>query len=99
MQQKLGLFDLATAYHQKGALADAEKVCAQILAATPDDFQASHLLGIIRYAQGRHREALELLGTAVEQNPRAAQAWSNHGLALHELQRYDEALTSYERAL
>jgi len=99
MQEKLGLFDLAVAFHQKGALADAERVCAQILAATPDDFHASHLLGIIRYAQGRHREALELLGTAVKQNPDAAHAWSNHGLALHELQRYDEALTSYERAL
>src|SRR5260370_39957010 len=99
MQEKLGLFDLAVAFHQKGALADAERICMQILSAMPNDFQASRLLGIIRYAQGRHREALELLGTAVGKNPGAAHAWSNHGLALHQLQRYDEALTSYKRAL
>jgi protein O-GlcNAc transferase len=99
MQQKLGLFDLAAAYHQRGALADAEKVCAQILASTPDDFQASHLLGVIRYSQGRHREALELIGAAVEKNPGAAHPWSNLGLVLHQLERYDEALASYERAL
>ena len=99
MQQKLGLFDLAAAFHQRGAVTDAERVCAQILAATPDDFQASHLLGVIRHGQGRHREALELIGTAVGKNPRAANAWCNHGLVLHQLRRYDEALTSYERAL
>ena len=91
MQQKLGLFDLAAAFHQRGATADAERVCAQILAAASDDFHASHLLGIIRHGQGRNREALELLGTAVAKNPAAAHAWCNYGLVLHQLANPDPA--------
>ncbi len=91
--------DRALACHQRGELAQAEALYAQILAAAPDHFDARHLLGVIRHQQGRSAEALELVGAALKIRPDSARALSNHGLILYALRRYTEALASFDRAV
>ena len=89
--------DRAIGHHQAGQLADAERLYLQILQADPDDFDARHLLGVIRHQQGRSVEAADLIARALRSNPTSARALSNYGLILSELGRLDEALAALDR--
>src|SRR5215472_15253543 len=93
------LLDRAIALHQAGRLEDAESIYLAILEAQPSDFDAMHLLGVVRHQQGRDQEALELIGAVLKRSPRSASALSNLGAVLHKLERYQEAFEAYEDAL
>jgi tetratricopeptide (TPR) repeat protein len=82
-----------------GNLAEAERLTLTILAAEPRNFNANHLLGIMRFQQGRTAEALSFLDAALEAVPDAAEVLTHHGLVLHALARNIEALASLEKAL
>src|SRR5215469_10005195 len=62
------LLDRAIALHQAGRLAEAERMYLAVMEAQPDDFDATHLLGVIRHQQGRDQEALELIGSVLKRN-------------------------------
>ncbi|HVN44287.1 MAG TPA: tetratricopeptide repeat protein [Steroidobacteraceae bacterium] len=85
--------------YSRGAWAEAEQWCRQILAAQKDDFDALNLLGIIAVQTQRLDEAARLLRRAVAVHPRQATAHNNYGNVLRELKRYDDAVHSYGRAL
>jgi Tfp pilus assembly protein PilF len=85
--------------HNKGLIAEAESVYLQILADDSKHPGALHLLGVIRQQQGRHEEALELIGRAIAVNPAKAVYHNNYGAALLSLQRFAEAQASFERAV
>jgi predicted O-linked N-acetylglucosamine transferase (SPINDLY family) len=89
----------ALAAHQRGDLATAETIYVQILAIRSDHFDARHLLGLIRFHQGRNFDALELIGTALKIQPKDARAHSNFGMVLSAFGRTQEALESYNKAL
>jgi protein O-GlcNAc transferase len=93
------LLGQAMAFHRAGQLVDAELLYQQILAAEPVNTTVRHLLGLIRYHQGRNLEALELIGSAVTSNPRDPEAQSNYGNVLKTLGRFEAALASYDNAL
>ena len=90
--------DAVVAY-QRGATAEAERLCRLALDAKPDHFDALYLAGIIAEQTGKAEEAVELLSKAVAVNPSIADAHYNRGVALGELKRTVEALESYERAI
>src|SRR5689334_17573304 len=77
----------AIALHRAGAVADAEAICHAILAESPAEFDALHLLGVLLYTNGRHAEAAALIGRAIAVDPGHAAAHSNLGLALAKLKR------------
>jgi protein O-GlcNAc transferase len=85
--------------YAQGRLAEAEAISVAILDAVPDQFDALHLLGVLRGRQGRLVEALELLDRATECNGASAQAWSNRGHVLQLQGRHADAIASCERAL
>jgi protein O-GlcNAc transferase len=89
----------AFAFHQKGDLAEADRLYLSVLAAEPDNFDARHWLGLVRSRQGRVDEAIEWIGGALKLNPKMPEALSNYGNALRAAGRLDEALASYDRAL
>jgi tetratricopeptide (TPR) repeat protein len=89
----------ASALHQAGRLAEAEKTYNQILAAEPDHFDSLHLLGIIFHQRGDHAQALRQIDLALKINPNNIPALNNRGIALRELKRFADALASYDRAL
>jgi tetratricopeptide (TPR) repeat protein len=84
---------------QRGDQGRAEQLYLQILAREPQDFNANHLMGVLRFQQGRPAEALDLLDKALTVNPAAAEALAHHGLVLHALGRSTEALANLDRAL
>src|SRR6202158_1924124 len=83
----------------QGQWLEAETLYQRVLKARPRHFDALHLLGVLRQQQGRSVEALGLIASALEVSPDQANAWSNRGVTLKTLERWDEALKSYDRAL
>jgi tetratricopeptide (TPR) repeat protein len=89
----------ATAWHQAGRLADAERAYNQILAAYPEHSDSLHLLGVILRQRGKPAQAVAQIDLSLAKNPDNAAAWNNRGTALYELGRFEEAIASYDRAL
>src|SRR5258706_15427706 len=87
---------LATELHQHGRLADAEQIYRAILDKDPKHFDANHLLGLVFLQQGKFQIAERQIGQAIRINPCDAAAHSSRGIALHSLNRLDEALASFE---
>jgi tetratricopeptide (TPR) repeat protein len=93
------MLERAAALHRGGKLADAETLYRDILVTDAQQFDALHLLGVVRYQQGHNAEAEELIRAARAQQPHNVSALSNHGIVLSELGRHAEALACYDRAL
>src|ERR1700730_16351976 len=92
-------FAAGLAHHQAGRLAQAETHYRETLAAQPDHADALHLLGVIASQIGRHDLAVDLIGRAIAHDRGNSLYYSNHGLALAGLRRFEEAVKSYDRAL
>jgi predicted O-linked N-acetylglucosamine transferase (SPINDLY family) len=95
----LELLAQATALHQHGRLAEAERTYRRILTAAPDHFDAQHRLGILCHQQGRHAEAADFMRAALKTDPGHAEAHYNLGIVLMAMRRAEEAMASYERAI
>ena len=66
----------------------------------PRDASALDHLAMTRFRDGRYAEALDLYRKLLEaQQPEQALTHSNLGATLYFLERYEEALASYEQAL
>ncbi len=84
---------------QRGDQVRAQRLYLEVLARDQKDFNANHLMGVLRFQQGRPAEALAFLDSALTVNPAAAEALAHHGLVLHALGRSGEALANLDRAL
>ncbi len=89
----------AVGWHQQGQLGRAQALYQQILAVQPQHAQALHLLGVAAGQVGRFREAVDLIGRAVELDSRNGPAHSNLGNALRELGQYPQALSAHDQAI
>ena len=87
------------AAHQRGQLAEAERLYSRALQRQPDLFDARHLLGVLRSQQGHYGEAITLVEAALRIDPDSVGALTNHGLILHNMKRYEAALVSFDKAL
>lgn len=92
-------FARAYAAHRDGRLADAERDYCATLDADPAHTDALHLLGVLRHQQGRHAEAADLVGRAVQLRPNDAGLQLNLGNALKALGRLDGAIERFRNAL
>jgi tetratricopeptide (TPR) repeat protein/2-polyprenyl-3-methyl-5-hydroxy-6-metoxy-1,4-benzoquinol methylase len=89
----------AVRLHQQGRVAEAERLYGQILSVAPTQFDALHLLGLIKIQQGHVDEGVRRIQAALAANPGSARAWFNLGIGLVQLDRADEALAGFDRAL
>jgi tetratricopeptide (TPR) repeat protein len=89
----------AMAAYGAGRLDEAEFHCRLVLGANKKQFDALHLLGLIKFQRGRFDEAHRLISQAIKINPQSAKARSNLGLVLQHLGRPEQALASVEKAL
>ena len=89
----------AVAAHRKGDLDAAERGYRAILRDTPDNFDATHLLGAVLSARGRPAEAEAALTRAVALNGKVAAAHNNLGNVVMAQGRLDEAVACYDRAI
>ena len=93
------IFAGALAAQRAGNLAEAARLCREILKTDPRAFNALYLLGFILSQAGQIDEAERLIGEAIRVNPRSADAHYNRGCLLQRLRRPQEALVCFERAV
>ncbi len=93
------LFDQAIALHQAGVLDEAERLYQRVLLLIPAGFAPRHMLGVIRYQQGRYPEAIALISQALKQNPKVPAAWVNLGNVQSVAGFREDAVSSYREAL
>jgi protein O-GlcNAc transferase len=98
MTSPLALQDAVT-LQRAGQLHEAEQLCLGILQATPDFFQARHLLGMIQLQQGRAIEALVSIEVALAKAPGTPAILASRGLALQANGRLEDALASLDHAV
>lgn len=89
----------AIALFQEGKLVPAGERCREITALDPDHAEAIHLLGVMAYQSGRHRDALDLIGRAIELNAKSPQFYNNAGLNHLALGDPQQAIRCYQRAI
>jgi tetratricopeptide (TPR) repeat protein len=94
-----GMCDRAIAFHQRGQLAEAERIYRQILELDPHHADSLHLLGVMAHQVGRDEIAVGLIRKAIASDKRPAAYYSNLGTAYQALGKFDEAAACYERAL
>jgi predicted O-linked N-acetylglucosamine transferase (SPINDLY family) len=87
------------ALHRAGRLAEAEERYRRALDSDPGHFEARHHLGIIHYQRGEHIAAIRQIDAALVVNRDVAAAHNNRGVALAALERSEQALASYDRAI
>jgi tetratricopeptide (TPR) repeat protein len=93
------LFDQALALFQGGRLAEAKRIARRILADQPAHAQTLHLLGVASSQQGNHTEGLRFIDAAMLIERKSASIHNSRGNVLVALQRFDEALASYDNAV
>ena len=89
----------AVALHQQGRLGDAAELYRTLLATRPNDANAQHLLGLVKFAGGATAEALTLIDGALRCGLASPQVLLNRGLVLNALNRPIEAVASFEQAI
>lgn len=97
--QQTALFEQAIRLHQQGQLAQANQMYNAILQVNSRHFGALHMLGVLAYQTGHHQAACDLIGQAIEQQPRDPAPYVNCGLALGALGLREEALAHFDRAI
>ena len=98
-QQAEAALQEALAAHRQGQLAAAEKNYARILKSFPGQFDALHLLGLLKLQSGKAGEAQRLIAAALGIDPASTDALTNLGLTLAALKRPAEALAHFDKAL
>jgi predicted O-linked N-acetylglucosamine transferase (SPINDLY family) len=89
----------ASALHQQGRLAEAERCYIAALGIVPDHPDALHFLGVLKWQQGRKSEGLALIERALLCAPGNVAALYNRANVLRDLERNAEALAGYDAAL
>ncbi|VWB57002.1 tetratricopeptide repeat protein [Burkholderia lata] len=84
--------------HHEGALQHAENAYAELLALDPEHPEALHLLGAVRFQQGRLDDAEPLMRRSVERQP-VPLALANYSAVLAGLGREHDALARLDEAL
>ncbi len=90
---------LALKHHQKGELQQAEAIYRQVLQVDTDNADALHLLGVIAIQHGQNEIAVGLIEKAININQAVPLYHNNAGNAYRALNKPDEAIACYRRAL
>lgn len=85
--------------HRAGRLREAEAQYRRILATSPKNDVALHMLGVVHSQTGRHAEAAELIRRAIAINSAVPEYHCNLALSQLNLELPQEAIVSSRRAL
>jgi len=85
--------------HRAGQLDAAASIYKEVLAQSPHDFDASHMLGVIALQQGQFETAQGQLTEAVSIRPRDAAAMGNLGISYLRDGKLEQARQWFEKAL
>ena len=86
------MLHVAMEHYKQGQLPEAERMCREILAKTPENSYALHLLGVIAGQVGRIEIAVQLIEKAVALHPGEAFFHCNLAKYCIDLGRFEQAL-------
>lgn len=86
-------------YQQQGQLSEAEKLCNAILVDDPTNAQACITHGNILHAQGRIEHAIRAYRRAIRADRRDPDTHLKLAMALESIEKFSEAVASYETYL
>ena len=84
---------------QAGQMAEATRICQDILRSDPRQIGALHMLGVIHARLEQFADAERVFSSAVMLAPNSPEILLNRGNARFKLERFSEALTDYDAAL
>lgn len=90
---------VALALHDRGNLADAERIYREILNREPNNPDALHLLGVVALQTGHFQQAVSLISRAIRLYNTSAMFYSNLGHALRNLTQFDDARAAFSQAI
>lgn len=93
------LFRKASAFHQQGRFAEAEKLYMKILARSPGFLPALNMHGILSAQKGDFQGAAALFGKAIEVDPTDPSPRENLAKALMRMGQYEQAQAVYNDVL
>jgi len=88
----------AASLHQAGRLGEAAALYERILAQDPENFAATHLLGVVALQESRFDQAEALIKAALVINPDDGAALTNLGTVYLRCGQLEAALARFERA-
>jgi predicted O-linked N-acetylglucosamine transferase (SPINDLY family) len=91
--------EFAVQHYQAGQLAEAERVCRQILTVEPRHADALHVLGVILHRAGALDAALDSIRKAIAAAPSIALYRNSLGNLLRERGQRGEAIAAYRQAI
>lgn len=89
----------AVRYHQAGEFDRAKVLYKDILSKQSNHSEALHLLGVTAFQTGQNSQAIDLIGRAIQINPRNPLYYFNIGVAYKGDGRLDDAISSYQKAV
>ncbi|MDZ4850429.1 MAG: tetratricopeptide repeat protein [Pirellulaceae bacterium] len=92
-------FGIAIDFHQRGLLADADFLYRQILQREPQNPDALHLLGVVKYQMGELAIANAMISEAILLRPDHAAFHCNLGLILRNQGDLEAAYAAFNRAI
>lgn len=92
------IFTQAMQLHQRGQLAEAERLYRDVLAVEPNHIDAMHLIGLVALQGGRNDVAVEYIGKAIAFSDRVPDFHFNIAEAYRRLGRSDDALRHFATA-
>lgn len=95
----LPLLEQAVILHRAGRTEEAAEIYEKIIALTPGQFDATHLLGVIALQNGSLERAQDLITSALRINPRDSAALNNLGTVYLRRREYDRAYEQFELAV
>lgn len=93
------LFLEAVAHHQAKQFSQAEDLYNQILNQFPAHADTLHLRGLLAYQQGQNPLALRCIEQAIAEDSGKPHYHYNLGLVLEKEERWEEAITAYQKAI
>ncbi|HEY4265433.1 MAG TPA: tetratricopeptide repeat protein [Micropepsaceae bacterium] len=91
--------DQALDHFRSGRYDESAQACLAILAGNSANTEINHLLGVIRFHQGRPAEAIEFMRRAVTAPNASAEMHNNYGAVLNQMGETEEAIAAFNRAL
>jgi tetratricopeptide (TPR) repeat protein len=89
----------AAAYMLSEKFLEAEAILLRLLSIEKNDFMARSNYATCLWERGSLTQALEAIEMAIDEQPGYANAWCTKGFILEDLQCWDQAVVSYERAI
>ncbi|MGI9270261.1 MAG: sulfotransferase [Woeseiaceae bacterium] len=81
-----------------GSYGEAETRYREVLQREPKNIHALNLLGIVCINTDRAEEAVDFIAVAIGENAGDAESYTNMGIAQKDLQRFEAARSSFEKA-